>query len=108
MSEGAFGQPPDTVRQGPLGRRQAMKFPLGRITCREMIRVALTDAAYDAVASTLPKCAARRPVQRDRDQYFIQVEAAEVDQIRPYVLVRPRPETADAARLTRTGSRRKL
>jgi hypothetical protein len=31
-----------------------------------MIRVGLTDAAYDAIASTLPKGAARWPVQRDQ------------------------------------------
>ena len=47
-----------------------------------MIRVALTDAAYDAIASTLPKGAARWPMQRDRDQCFIQVEAAMVDRMR--------------------------
>jgi hypothetical protein len=47
-----------------------------------MIRVALTDAAYDAIASTLPKGAARWPMQRDRGQCFIQVEAAVVDCIR--------------------------
>jgi hypothetical protein len=32
-----------------------------------MIRVALTDAAYDAIASTLPKGAARGPMQRDSE-----------------------------------------
>jgi hypothetical protein len=47
-----------------------------------MIRVALTDAAYDAIASTLPKGAARWPMQRDRGQSFIQVEAAVVDRMR--------------------------
>ena len=47
-----------------------------------MIRVALTDAAYDAIASTLPKGAARWPTQRDRGQCFIQVEAAVVDRMR--------------------------
>jgi hypothetical protein len=47
-----------------------------------MIRVALTDAAYDAIASTLPKGAARWPMQRDRGQCFIQVEAAGVDRMR--------------------------
>lgn len=47
------------------------------------IRVALTDAAYDAIASTLPKGAARRwPMQRDRGQCFIQVEAAVIDRMR--------------------------
>jgi hypothetical protein len=52
------------------------------IKCLEMIRVVLTDAAYDAIASTLPKGAARWPMQRDRDQCFIQVEAAVVDRMR--------------------------
>src|SRR5580704_342757 len=52
------------------------------IKCREMIRVALTDAAYDAIASTLPKGAARWPMQRDRGKCFIQVEAAVVDRMR--------------------------
>ena len=47
-----------------------------------MIRVALTDVAYYAIASTLPKGAARWPMQRDRGQCFIQVEAAVVDRIR--------------------------
>jgi hypothetical protein len=47
-----------------------------------MIRVVLTDAAYDAIASTLPKGAARWPMQRDRDQCFIQIEAALVDRMR--------------------------
>jgi hypothetical protein len=47
-----------------------------------MIRVALTDAAYDAIASTLPKGAAQWPMQRDRGQCFIQVEAAVVDRMR--------------------------
>jgi hypothetical protein len=46
-----------------------------------MIRIALTDAAYDAIASTLPN-AARWPMQRDRGQCFIQVEAAVVDRLR--------------------------
>jgi hypothetical protein len=39
-----------------------------------MIRVALTDVAYDAIASTLPKGASRWPMQCDRGQCFIQVE----------------------------------
>jgi hypothetical protein len=47
-----------------------------------MIRVALTDAAFDAIASTLPKGAARWPMQRDQGQCFIQVEAAVVDRMR--------------------------
>ena len=40
------------------------------------------DAAYDAIASTLPKGAARWLMQRDRGQCFIQVEAAVVDRMR--------------------------
>ena len=47
-----------------------------------MIRIALTDAAYDGAASTLPKGAAWWPMQRDQDQAFIQVEAAVVDRMR--------------------------
>jgi hypothetical protein len=47
-----------------------------------MIRIALSDAAYDAIASTLPKGSARWPLQRDGDQGFIQVEAAVVDRMR--------------------------
>ena len=47
-----------------------------------MIRLALTDAVYDAITSTLPKGAARWPLQRDRGQCFIQVEAAVVDRMR--------------------------
>jgi hypothetical protein len=53
----------------------AIKWP-------EMIRVVLTDEAYHAIASTLPKGAARWPMQRDRGQCFIQVEAAVVDRMR--------------------------
>jgi hypothetical protein len=52
------------------------------IEYHEMIRGALTDAAYDVIASTLPKGAARWPMQRDRGQCFIQVEAAVVDRMR--------------------------
>ena len=37
------------------------------IKCLQMIRIAPTDEAYDAIASTLPKGAARWPMQRDRD-----------------------------------------
>jgi hypothetical protein len=59
-----------------------MKIPLGRDQVPGMIRVALTDVAYDAIASTLPKGAARWPMQRDRGQCFIQVEAAVVDRMR--------------------------
>jgi hypothetical protein len=48
----------------------------------DMIRLVLTDAAYDTIASTLPKGASRWPMQRDRDQCFIQVEAAVVNRMR--------------------------
>jgi hypothetical protein len=51
------------------------KYRSAGIKCREMIRVVLTDEASDAIASTLPKGAARWPMQRDRGQCFIQVEA---------------------------------
>ena len=47
-----------------------------------MIRLALSDAAYDTISSTLPKGSARWPMQRDRGQCFIQVEAAVVDRMR--------------------------
>jgi hypothetical protein len=47
-----------------------------------MIRVVVTDAVYDAVASTLPTGAARWPMQHDQGQCFIQVEAAVVGRIR--------------------------
>ena len=60
----------------------AMKSPLGRSQMAQMIRIALTDPAYDVIASTLPKGAARWPMQRDRGQSFIQVEAAVVDRMR--------------------------
>jgi hypothetical protein len=59
-----------------------MKIPLGRDQVPGMIRVALTDVAYDAIASTLPKGAARWPMRRDQGQCFIQVEAAVVDRMR--------------------------
>jgi hypothetical protein len=45
-----------------------MKLPPSRDQVLEMIRVALTHAAYDAIASMLPKGAARWPMQRDRGQ----------------------------------------
>ena len=47
-----------------------------------MVRIVLTKAAYDAIASTLPKGAARWPMQREHGQCFIQVEAAVVDRMR--------------------------
>jgi hypothetical protein len=55
---------------------------LARLRSEAMIRIALSDAAYDAIASTLPKGSARWPMQRDGDQCFIQVEAAVVDRMR--------------------------
>ena len=47
-----------------------------------MIRIALSDATYDAIASTLPEGSARWPMQRDGDQGFIQVEAAVIERMR--------------------------
>ena len=47
-----------------------------------MIRIAITEVAYNAIASTLPKGSGRWPMQRDRDKCFIQVEAAIVDRMR--------------------------
>ena len=47
-----------------------------------MIRIALSDSAYDAIASTLPKGSARWPMQRDGEQCFIQVESAVVNRMR--------------------------
>jgi hypothetical protein len=47
-----------------------------------MIRIALSDAAYDVIASALPQGAARWPMQRTGRQCFIQVEAAVVDRMR--------------------------
>jgi hypothetical protein len=47
-----------------------------------MIRIALTEATFDVIASALPKGAARWPMQRQGDQCFIQVEAAVVDRMR--------------------------
>jgi hypothetical protein len=47
-----------------------------------MIRIALSDATYDAIASTLPKGSARWPMVRDGGRCFIQVESAVVDRMR--------------------------
>jgi hypothetical protein len=47
-----------------------------------MIRIALSDVAYDAIASTLPQGSARWPMQREEGKGFIQVEAAVVDRMR--------------------------
>ena len=59
-----------------------MKFPLGRDQVPEMIGVVLADAAYDAVASTLPKGAHGGPCSAIGANGFIQVEAAMVDRMR--------------------------
>ena len=47
-----------------------------------MIRLVLTEGAYDAIASTLPNGSARWPMQRECGKCFIQVEAAVVDRMR--------------------------
>jgi hypothetical protein len=47
--------------------RRAREYRSAGIKCLQMIRIAPTDEAYDAIASTLPKGAARWPMQRDRD-----------------------------------------
>ena len=47
-----------------------------------MIRIALTDVAYEAIASELPEGSSRWPMQRDQGKCFIQVEAALVDRMR--------------------------
>jgi hypothetical protein len=74
------------IKRCRLGSQHACVAPRNYrsvgIKCLTMIRVALTDAAYDAIASTLPKGAARWPMQRDRGQCFIQVEAAVIDRMR--------------------------
>jgi hypothetical protein len=62
-----------------------------------MIGVVLTDRTYDAIASTLPKGVARWPMQRDRDQCFIEVEAAVIDRMR--AMRRPARATAKILRL---------
>jgi hypothetical protein len=62
-------------RSGTLCLTRALKLPPGRIKSSAMIRIAITEVAYNAIASTLPKLAVRWPMQRDRDKCFIQVEA---------------------------------
>ena len=64
------------------GPAPALKLPLGPDRVPEMIRLVLTEGAYDAIASTLPKGSARWPMQRDCGRCFIQVEAAIVDRMR--------------------------
>lgn len=67
----------------PKRSASALKLPLGRDqVASEMIRLVLTEGAYDAIASSLPKGSARWPMQRDGDKCFIQVEAAVVDRMR--------------------------
>ena len=42
-------------RSGTLCLRRALKLPFGRIKSPAMIRIAITEVAYNAIASTLPK-----------------------------------------------------
>ncbi len=58
-----------------------------------MIRLVLTQGAYDAIASALPKGSARWPMQRECGKCFIQVEAAVVDRMR--VMRRPGEDYSD-------------
>jgi hypothetical protein len=71
-----------------------------------MIRLALTEGAYDAIASTLPKGSGRWPMQRDGSKCFIQVEAAVVDRMR--AMRRPGEDYSDVIlRLVEIDSRRR-
>jgi hypothetical protein len=64
-------QRPAGVCEGVDGElRRTSKLPLSR------------DVVYDAIASMLPKGAARWPMQREQGQCFIQVEAAVVGRMR--------------------------
>ena len=82
MPEGAFGQPPGMVwHRRLLGGVTLLKLPLGRDLAPEMICVVLTDAAYDAIGLNA-QGAGRWPMQRDRDQCFVQVERAVVNRMR--------------------------
>ena len=58
-----------------------------------MIRLVLTEGAYDVIASRLPKGSARWPMQRDHGRCFIQVEAAVVDRMR--TMRRPNEDYSD-------------
>jgi len=60
-----------------------------------MIPVVLTEGAYDAIASALPKGSARWPMQRERRKCFIQVEAAVFDRMR--TMRRPSEDYSDAS-----------
>jgi hypothetical protein len=53
-----------------------------RLSSEAMIRIALSDAAFEAIVSSLPRGSSRWPMQRDGDLCFIQVEAAVVDRMR--------------------------
>jgi hypothetical protein len=58
-----------------------------------MIRLVLTEGAYDVIASGLRKGSARWPMQRDNGRRFIQVEAAVVDRMR--TMRRPNEDYSD-------------
>ena len=72
--------------RGPLGCLvRAVAALAARVACngpQQRLRHTTKCAAYRAVASTLPKGAARWPMQRDRGQCFIQVEAATIHRMR--------------------------
>jgi hypothetical protein len=54
---------------------------LAGIKCPEMTRVTLTDDAYGAIASTLPRARHGDPCSAIGANGFIQVEAAVVDRM---------------------------
>ena len=58
-----------------------MKLPPGWYQLFVVIRVALTNSAYDAIASTLPQ-GLSTVAHADNGKCFIQVEAAAVDRMR--------------------------
>jgi hypothetical protein len=66
------------ARQRPAGVCDGLDGELRRTSKLPLSR----DVTYDAIASTLPKGAARWPMQRGRCQCFIQVEVAMVDRMR--------------------------
>jgi hypothetical protein len=66
------------TRQRPAGVCDGVD---GELRCTSKLPLS-RDVAYDAIASTLPKGAARWPMQRDRDQCFLQLEAAVVNHMR--------------------------
>jgi hypothetical protein len=77
-----------------------MKFSLRWDQVRGDDSRLLTDEAYDAIASTSPKGAARWPMQGHRDECFIQVEAAVVDRMRA---IRRRDESYNEVTLSLVG-----